>query len=259
MSTPLITLLTDFGLTDHYVGAMKGVICGICPPARIVDITHSVPAYGIAEAAYLLSHAAPCFPAGTIHVVVVDPGVGSARRPVLVQAGGQYFIGPDNGLFRGVARHLTDARYFRHPVSRTFHGRDIFAPVAAHLASGVPAEEFGPLLESCAPWALAGPERVADDEWTGTVLHVDHFGNIVTNLSAAEFRRFRLHLGVHSIEDFAMNYADAPAGPFLIAGSGGYWEISANQASAAELLNARAGQTVRLRLLVPQDAGVSGA
>ncbi len=250
MATPLITLLTDFGLSDHYVGAMKGVIYSICPEARIVDITHGVPVYAIGQAAYLLSQSWPYFPKGTIHVVVVDPGVGSARRPILVEAGEHFFVGPDNGLFTGVVRHITAHQYFHHPVSRTFHGRDIFAPVAAHLANGVPVSNFGAAIEDYQRAMPSGPN-------TGTILHIDHFGNIITSFRAADFASFHLKLGHRTIDTFAQNYADAPTGPFLIEGSSGYWEISARQASAAELLNAKAGDPVQLSLLVPQNTGVS--
>ena len=142
MTRPILTLTTDFGLTDHFVGTMKGVILGICPAAQIVDISHGVTPFEIAEGAYLIAQAWRYFPKKTVHVVVVDPGVGSARRPILVEAGGQYFLGPDNGVLSMVylhekckVRHIVNEEYFRHPVSRTFHGRDIFAPVGAHLAA----------------------------------------------------------------------------------------------------------------------------
>src|SRR5580698_5609718 len=142
MKRPVITLLTDFGSADHYVGAMKGILLSICPDAQLVDISHEITPYAIAEAAFTLAQAWTCFPEGTVHLIVVDPGVGSARRPILAEAGGHYFVAPDNGvltmLFASTAKHnareITTARYFRKPVSQTFHGRDIFAPVAARLA-----------------------------------------------------------------------------------------------------------------------------
>ena len=146
MTRPTLTLTTDFGLGDHFVGTMKGVILGICPEAQIVDISHDVTPFEIAEGAYLIAQAWRYFLKKTVHVVVVDPGVGTARRPILVEAGGQYFIGPDNGVLSMVylqeksnVRLISNEKYFRHPVSKTFHGRDIFAPVAAHLAGGIPA------------------------------------------------------------------------------------------------------------------------
>src|SRR5436305_5707584 len=151
MNRPILTLTTDFGLSDHYVGTMKGVILGICPQAQIVDVSHEVTPFEAAEGAFIVAQAYRYFPSRTIHVVVVDPGVGSARRPILVEAGGHYFIAPDNGVLTMVldshpgysARHLTAREYFRGMVSQTFHGRDIFAPVAGHLALGVPPANFG--------------------------------------------------------------------------------------------------------------------
>src|SRR5579862_4476446 len=155
MRDPLITLTTDFGLSDHYVAAMKGVILGICPRAQIVDISHTVSPFEIAEGAYVIAQAYPCFPEKTVHVVVVDPGVGSARRPILLEAAGQYFVAPDNGVLAMVysasdqykVRLISNEKLFRHPVSRTFHGRDIFSPVASHLAAGVPPPHIGEPIE----------------------------------------------------------------------------------------------------------------
>ena len=153
MAEPILTLTTDFGLVDHYVGVMKGVILEICPHARIVDISHQVTPFAIAEGAYLIAQSYPWFPKKTVHVAVIDPGVGSERRAILVEAAGQYFVGPDNGLFSMVmarekhkARVITNDRYFRWPVSRTFQGRDVFAPVGAHLAAGVPAARMGKIF-----------------------------------------------------------------------------------------------------------------
>jgi S-adenosylmethionine hydrolase len=145
VTRPVITLTTDFGLSDHFVGVMKGVILGIEPAAQIVDISHGVQPYQIVDGAFTIAQAYRYFPKKTIHVVVVDPGVGSARRPLLAEMGGQYFVAPDNGVLSMVfarekpkVRHITNERYFLHPLSRTFHGRDVFSPVAAHLAAGVP-------------------------------------------------------------------------------------------------------------------------
>src|SRR5258708_5188751 len=151
---PLIPLTTDFGTADHFVAAMKGVIAGIAPRARVVDITHEIPPYEILEGAFIIGEAWRCFPTGTIHVVVVDPGVGSARRPILAEAGGQFFVAPDNGvlsmIYAGVktkVRVITNTKLIAREVSRTFHGRDIFAPAAAHLARGVPVARFGKLID----------------------------------------------------------------------------------------------------------------
>src|ERR1700680_1803771 len=158
MLKPIITLTTDFGTSDHYAGTMQGVILGIAPTARIVDISHDVQPFEITDGAFTIAQAYPYFPTKTIHVVVVDPGVGSARRPLLAEMGGQYFIAPDNGLLSMIfaresargqvkVRHITNERYFLKPLSRTFHGRDVFAPVAAHLASGIPPAKFGARIE----------------------------------------------------------------------------------------------------------------
>ncbi len=259
---PIITLMTDFGLRDHYVAAMKGVILGICPEATIVDVTHEVSSYEVAEAAYLLSQTWGCFPRKTVHVVVVDPGVGSARRPILAEVDGHRFIAPDNGVLTTVitregckVRHITSEKYFRRPVSQTFHGRDIFAPVAAHSASGTPAAKFGPLIENQLRLTLEHPSRTARRGWTGAILHVDHFGNIVTNFLVAEFPHvlqhpFEVTVGFRTVEKLAESYAGMPPGElFAIVGSSGYLEISVNQGSAAKLLGCETGAPVELRLL----------
>ncbi len=262
MPAPLITLTTDFGLTDHYVGAMKGVILSICPRARIVDISHGVSAYEIAEAAFTLAQTYGCFPRGTVHVAVVDPGVGTARRPILVEAAGQRFVAPDNGVLSLVmarakyrARIITSTRYFRQPVSNTFHGRDIFAPVAAHLALGAAPARFGKRIEDCLRLDLDQPVRTGRRVWTGAILKVDHFGNMVTNFSVADFpdldrRAFEMAAGARRIDVLARNYAErAPGEAFLIAGSAGYYEISVGQGPAAKLLGCAAGAPLDLTLL----------
>src|SRR6187200_3363812 len=176
----IITLTTDFGLKDHFVGAMKGVILAIAPEARIIDITHEIPSYDIAEASIVLYEACRYFPPGSIHVVVVDPGVGSVRRPIAVagERSDQLFVAPDNGVLSlvlnsGVARHITNSSLFHHPVSQTFHGRDIFAPVAAHLARGKPFESIGPIVTD---WVSNSPNGKP------TVLRADKFGNLLTNV-----------------------------------------------------------------------------
>src|SRR4051812_43002851 len=176
MRGPIITLLTDFGLQDHYVAAVKGVMLEICPDATLVDITHEINSWNVAAAAYELARTWQYFPAGTVHLVVVDPGVGSARRPLLVSAAGHHFVAPDNGVLsmaveaapgQAVAREITAAKYFRSPVSRTFHGRDIFGPVAAHLAGGHLPEEFGPAISDIVRLPLSAPPRTAAGVWGG--------------------------------------------------------------------------------------------
>jgi S-adenosyl-L-methionine hydrolase (adenosine-forming) len=229
------------------VGALKGVFLGICPGAAIVDISHQVEPYQIGQGAYLVEQAYSCFPRGTVHVAVVDPGVGSERRAILVQAGGQFFVGPDNGVFAGVigrekhrVRHITASRFFRHPVGNTFHGRDIFAPVAAHIAAGVPAASVGKTIADFVrpDWNAQRPR----------VLHIDRFGNVVTSLKAPDYRNapLTLSIGGRKISRRARAYADAPEGLFLIEGSAGYIEVSMNRASAAGRLGCRPGQEVRI-------------
>jgi S-adenosylmethionine hydrolase len=266
MNRPVITLLTDFGTTDHYVAAMKGVILGICPNAHLIDITHQIPPYQILEAAFTLSQAWPYFPPGSIHLIVVDPGVGSSRRPLLAEAGGHIFVAPDNGVLTLVrkatgtlkTRELTAERFFRHPVSRTFHGRDIFAPVAAHLATGVPPAEFGTEVSDPVILPAADPVETSPGVWTGTVLHVDHFGNIVTNFTnnlSAELAkgRFEVTLGEYRIYQFHKDYSSSRAGElFLIQGSSGYLEVSARQAHAASQVGISLSHELTLRLTLPE-------
>jgi S-adenosylmethionine hydrolase len=263
IAKPVITLMTDFGLRDHYVAAMKGVILGICPQATIVDVTHEVNSYEVAEAAFLLSQTWGYYPPKTVHVVVVDPGVGSMRRPILAEVEGQRFIAPDNGVLTPVltregckVRHITAEKYFRQPVSQTFHGRDIFAPSAAHLALGsVTAAKMGPRIENHLRLTFERPSRTARRGWTGAILHVDHFGNIVTNIPVAEFphvltQPFEIAVGYRVVEKLARSYSEMPVGElFAIVGSSGYLEVSANQDSAARILGCETGAPVEIRLL----------
>ena len=261
----IVTLLTDFGTADYFVGAMKGAILSVNRTAHIVDITHEIPAHDIEAGAFTLLAAYGSFPPETIHVAVVDPGVGSARRPILIAAHGHFFVGPDNGLFSYVcdgasgARvyHLTNDKFFRTPVSQTFHGRDIFAPVAGALSRNVPPAEFGDLIEDELQ-RLAPLVPVSDGEgaWSARIIHIDRFGNLVTNISrreltGAEFSgSARLEIGGREISSFRNFYAEAQGGAadelFAIWGSAGLLEIAANGASAAELLDAARGQPVRL-------------
>lgn len=262
MARGIVSLTTDFGLRDHYAGVMKGVILGICPAASIVDISHQVTPYEIAEGAFLLAQAYPHFPPGTVHVIVVDPGVGSSRRPVLLEAARQFFVAPDNGVLSMVlsreekrkVRAVTEDKWFRKPVSATFHGRDIFAPVAAHLARGIPPSRFGRLIDDyLRREGMDRPIHTGKRIWTGTVLHIDHFGNMVTNVrppdipGLEEGRPFHMAVGPYQIAHIASHYAEcAPGEPFLIVGSSGYLEISVNQASAAKTLGCGVGAPVEV-------------
>jgi S-adenosyl-L-methionine hydrolase (adenosine-forming) len=258
MPRPIVTLTTDFGLTDHFVGVMKGVILGVCPQAEIVDISHDVQPFEIDQAAFLVAQAYKYFPKKTVHVVVVDPGVGTARRPILVEAGGQFLVGPDNGVLRLAystvrhkARHITADKYFLKPTSRTFHGRDIFAPVGAHLAAGVRPASFGKVIEDHLTSTLDKPQRTAKRVWTGTVLHVDRFGNLITSFHSSQFplsgQGFEFVIGPRRIAGLTATYGEAEPGEVvLIEGSSGYYEVSANQASAAKLLGCGPGAPCEL-------------
>jgi S-adenosyl-L-methionine hydrolase (adenosine-forming) len=263
MKRPIITLLTDFGSADHYAGAMKGVLLGICPDAQLVDISHEITPYAIAEAAFSLAHAWTCFPEGTVHLIVVDPGVGSSRRSILAEAAGHCFVAPDNGVLTMLyddapahaVREITASRYFRHPVSRTFHGRDIFAPVAAHLANGLAAAELGGPIGDYLRLGFARPARTGEKTWTGTVLKADHFGNLITNFDSKTWQRlaveaFEIRIGGRVVSRMASNYAQMATGElFVIAGSAGFLEVSVNRGSAGEEVQARSGDMLELRLL----------
>lgn len=259
MSPSILTLTTDFGLDDHYVGAMKGVILGICPGAQIVDISHGVKLFEIAEGAYTIAQAWRCFPPRTVHVVVVDPGVGTARRPILVEAGGHYFIAPDNGVLSMVylrehskVRLISNEALFRRPVSRTFHGRDIFAPAAAHVAAGMSVALVGDPIDNYLKPDFLKPHRAGKRTWIGQILKIDHFGNIITNFHVDDYgdlalRNFQFELGPVTVTALAQNYAARAAGElFAILGSSGYYEVSLSQGSAAAKVKCEAGAAIEL-------------
>ena len=258
-STPIITLMTDFGREDIFVGVMKGVIARICPEARVLDLTHAIPAFDVAQAAFRLRQAYAYFPEGTVHVVVVDPGVGSERRIVAMNSDGHLFLAPDNGVLslvdrekgRGELVAVTEKRYFLPEVSASFHGRDIFAPVAAHLAAGTPLRELGGPLEKLRALKLPHPEVAADGSISGSVLWCDHFGNLITNISAELIRRHgggrpcTIRVGSERIEGLARTYADVPDGAVLaMIGSFGMLEIAVRLGSAVERLGANPGMSV---------------
>lgn len=246
---PIVTLTTDFGESDHFVAAMKGVVLSIAPRATLVDISHQITPYSITEGSFVISEAYPCYPKGTIHVVVVDPGVGTSRRPILVQAAGQYFVAPDNGVLARVylnqparVRELTNKKYFRKEISQTFHGRDVFAPVAGHLTTGVKPAAFGKVIHDYLLPVHLDPRRIGKRHWTGSIVKVDRFGNLITNLRPDALpeiltRAFTLVAGVTPIEKMVRTYAEGAYGqPVLIVGSTGYLEIIVNQGNAAKLL-----------------------
>ena len=244
-SLPVITLLTDFGTADYFVGAVKGAILSVNPNVTIVDITHEIPPQEIEAGAFTLLAAYKTFPAGTIHVAVVDPGVGSSRRPIIVRANDQFFVGPDNGIFTYICEresshqtfHLTAEKYFRPDPSLTFHGRDIFAPVAAALSTGVMPEQFGPQISD----AVRGPSL----EKPLRIIHIDHFGNCVTNITREAFEGKSLSIKGRTISAVRKFYAEASDEElFAIWGSAGFLEISMNGGSAAKMLNAKRGDTI---------------
>ena len=263
MPKPIVTLTTDFGLADHYVGAMKGVILGICAQAQIVDVSHGVTPYAIAEGAYVISQAYECFAKKTVHVVVVDPGVGTERRAIVAEMAGQYFVAPDNGVLgmifarekKHAVRVLANPRYFRKAVSQTFHGRDIFSPVGAHLAAGVAPARLGRLIRDYQRPDFGTAQPDGAQAWIGRILHIDRFGNLITSFRASQFPdlaggKFSLELGSRRVVARARNYAErGPGELFAIGGSGGYWEVSVSQGSAAALAGCAAGAPVRLRFL----------
>lgn len=259
----IVTFTTDFGEQDHFAGAMKGVVLSIAPKAVLVDISHQIAPFAVTEGAFTISEAWPWFPKKTVHVVVVDPGVGTARRPILVEAGGHYFVGPDNGVLSLVlerekkarVRHLTARRYFLGELSHTFHGRDVFSPVAAHLAKGVTPASFGPMIKDYFRPAFSQPARVSTRTWSGAVLKVDRFGNLITNFHVRDFpdltrRPVSVLAGVHAIDFLVRTYAEAsPGEPVSVIGSSGYLEVVVNQDSAARLLGCGVGTPIELNIL----------
>lgn len=256
----IVTLTTDFGLSDQFVGVMKGVILGIAPRTQIVDITHGVEAFQITEGAFVIAEAYRFFPKKTVHVVVVDPGVGTARRPILAEAAGQYFVAPDNGVLSIVyarekhrVREITAEKYFLKPVSRTFHGRDIFAPVGAHLAKGVAPARLGKRISDYRRSQFAEPVRTGKRFWQGAILKIDHFGNLVTNIHIAQFpaletRPFQLNVGQAAIMELKRTFAEAAGEPAVVVGSSGYLEVVLNQDSAARRLSVGVGAPVDLTI-----------
>src|SRR5580704_3770776 len=256
-----ITLTTDFGTSDHFVGTMKGVILGIAPRVRIVDITHEIPPFDVNEGAFEIAQAWRYFPKGTIHVVVVDPGVGSARRPILCEAEGQFFIAPDNGVLSMIydagqhkVRAISNSRLFLKKVSRTFHGRDVFAPAAAHLSKGLAPARFGKPIHDSVRTFLLKPTRLSRHDWSGVVLKTDRFGNLITNFHIDEFpdlaeHAIELRAGLERITRLASTYAETTIGElFAIVGSSGYVEVAVNRGSAAKVLGIGTGSPVELEI-----------
>jgi S-adenosyl-L-methionine hydrolase (adenosine-forming) len=256
----IITLLSDFGTRDAYVGIMKGVILKIAPAVRLVDLTHGVPPQDVVTGALLLRSAVRYFSSETIHVAVVDPGVGSARDPLVVVTESGILVGPDNGLLHPAAsamgrrevRRIEREELFVQPLSRTFHGRDVFAPAAAHLALGMGPEDLGPLLAELQPLELPEP-RVGAGEVAGEVIHVDHFGNLVTSISSAVLAEIGTSetvvvVGTGHEVPLVGSYADvAPGAPLAVVGSWDQVEVAVRNGSAARELDAGVGTPVLVR------------
>jgi S-adenosyl-L-methionine hydrolase (adenosine-forming) len=255
----LITLTTDFGLQDGFVGIMKGVIATINPQVQVIDLTHGIPAQDILAGALTLRHAAAYFPRGTIHVAVVDPGVGSARRPLLIESDGNYFIGPDNGLLSLAVENkmpthvveLSNPAYHLEPTSATFHGRDIFAPVAAHLSLGVAVTAFGDELETFDHLRL--PKVTwASNELHGEIIYIDSFGNLFTNIQEHDLkglsgREFAVSIGALRMPGPVRSYAAAATGDYVaVVNSWGLLEIAVYRGNARKRSGAIIGDRVKL-------------
>ncbi len=268
---PIITLTTDFGTNDHFVGAMKGVILEITPEAAIVDISHAVQAFDVLDGAIAISQAYSYFPTGTVHVVVVDPGVGTKRRPIIASSDGYHFVAPDNGVLSLVyareermhVRHITSDHYFRQPVSQTFHARDVFGPVAAYLAKQVDSHKFGDEIEDFVKFAAPKPKATGENRMRAVVLKVDRFGNLITNVTPDDVPalfsgkgKFKITVGSKEITEIHSTYAEgSPGEVFGVLGSMGYLEIVANRAAAAQLTGASKGSEV---LIVFSEGAAAG-
>ena len=268
---PLITLITDFDTTDHFVGTMKGVILNINPDVQIVDICHKVASYDIFDAAFTLAQSYRFFPPDTIHLVVVDPGVGTVRRPLLVRTMAYKFVAPDNGVLslvyereeRAEVRHITADHYFLNPVSNTFQGRDVFAPVVGWLSKGVEVDKFGDPITEYTKFASPKPKRVGDSLIKGVALRIDKFGNIITNFTPEDVPQlfaenppaFKIMINEQEITRLNLAYSmGKPSEVFAIVGSSGYIEICTNRGSAAKILNVNRGVEVGVVLGNPAPA-----
>jgi S-adenosyl-L-methionine hydrolase (adenosine-forming) len=260
---PILTLTTDFGLKDGNVGVMKGVIWGIIPQAQIADLSHMIGPQNVAEAALILSRSAPYFPAGTVHVIVVDPGVGTDRRPLAARIGPQFYVAPDNGVLTLVIEraekngaearfvHLDRPEYWLSPVSHVFHGRDIFAPAAAHLARGVALEALGSPAADPIRLALPQPERTARG-WRGEIIHVDHFGSLASNIRMEHLgfpERVRVRLLGAEIDGLVQTFGERPPGELVaLYGSTGNLIVAVVNGSAAQRLQGQPGDTLEVWL-----------
>ncbi|MEX0723051.1 MAG: SAM-dependent chlorinase/fluorinase [Gracilimonas sp.] len=257
----IITLTTDFGLQDHYVSAMKAVMLGIAPNVRFVDISHEIPPQDIMAGAWVVRNTAFLYPPNTVHLVVVDPGVGTSRHPVVLKVKDQYFVGPDNGIFSLFfneydyeAYKLNNITYWREGVSKTFHGRDVFAPVAAHLSNGVELKELGEPIEELVTYHWAVP--IADkDGLQGWVVHIDRFGNLVTNISEEliedhlKKKNVKIYVGNTMLNKIVSTFGDVEEGePAAFIGSSGMLEIGINKGNAGRMLSVDKGAQISIVL-----------
>ena len=256
---PVITLTTDFGIQDHYVGAMKAVLISISENARLIDISHQIPPQDIMAGAWVVRNSAMLFPPGSVHLVVVDPGVGTRRKPIAIRIEDQYFVGPDNGIFSLITDQyeyegveLTNRDFWREDPSSTFHGRDIFAPVAAHLANGVTLGELGRPIEKLQTYRWAVP--ISDkDGVQGWVVHIDHFGNLISNIPESMIREagddasIKIYVGNTIFKTIVSTFGDVPDGePAAYVGSSGMLEIAINKGDAREMLGVEKGAQISI-------------
>ena len=260
-----ITFTTDFGLTEHYVGTMKGVIYSINPLAKIVDITNAVQSFDVLDGAIAISQAYNYFPKDTVHMVVVDPGVGGPRRPILAHVGQYIFLAPDNGVLslvlereeRVTVRHITTEHYFHQPISNTFHGRDIFAPVAAYLSKGVDSAKFGEEINDYVRFAAPKPKSAGANTWKAVVLKSDKFGNLITNITAKDIPQlfestaapFKITVGKGEVSKLCSSYSEGAQGELVaVIGSTGFLEIATNKGPASRLAGADKGSEVSITI-----------
>lgn len=258
MKNPIITMLTDFGTKDHYVSAMKGVILSINPKCLLIDISHEVRKQDVREGAFILGNAFSYFPKGTIHLAVIDPGVGSERKPILIRTENYFFIGPDNGLFTIAAMkdrvrkviQLINKRYFLSNISSTFHGRDIFAPVAGYLSLGIKPDVFGKEIDKWVKLDFSEP-NIKGDKLLGEIIHIDSFGNLISNIDHERFLKF---INAHSFSIKVKNrkvshikhgyWEGRDKELIALFGSGGYLEIAVKDGNAKSILNAKKGDSI---------------
>jgi S-adenosylmethionine hydrolase len=271
----VVTLTTDFGTSDHFVGVMKGVITNINPEVELVDLCHNVNSYDVFDAAFTVAQSYRYFPSDTIHLVVIDPGVGTARRPILARTMEYKFVAPDNGVLSLVyereesveVRHITSDHYFLNPVSNTFHARDIFSPVVGWLSKGVEVDKFGDPITDFTKFASPKPKQVSDGLIRGVTIKVDKFGNVITNITPQDVPQlfsdnpppFKILINSQEVTQLNLAYSmGKPSEIFAIVGSSGFLEICTNRGSAAKALNVTRGAEVGVMIGGSTPAGTQG-